>query len=49
VLESNQKKIESLYPEVIALKEKPTYSMLRWPLMFRDLLNKVEEKPKEWW
>ncbi len=31
-----------MYPDVMRLQEKPTYSMLRWPPVFHKLLDKVQ-------
>jgi tetratricopeptide (TPR) repeat protein len=33
---------KQMYPDVMRLKEKPTYSMLRWPPIFHALLDKVQ-------
>ena len=33
---------ERMYPDVIRLKEKPTYSLLRWPATFHNLLERVQ-------
>jgi hypothetical protein len=31
-----------MYPDVMRLKEKPTYAMLLWPPLFHQLLDKVQ-------
>jgi hypothetical protein len=33
--------LERLQPDVVRLKEKPTYSVLRWPPRMRELLDQV--------
>jgi tetratricopeptide (TPR) repeat protein len=47
--EAEQKMLESFFVEVTRLKERPPYSLVRWPPYFRSLLEKVEKPKPAWW
>lgn len=34
-------KLDALYPDVVRLRDKPTYSLIRWPVAMRALLDAV--------
>jgi tetratricopeptide (TPR) repeat protein len=36
-----QDMLDGIYPEVLRLREKPVYSMLKWPRVFSDMLARV--------
>jgi tetratricopeptide (TPR) repeat protein len=35
-------KLDSLYPDVVRLRDKPTYALVRWPVALRELLDSVQ-------
>ena len=37
-----QETLDGIYPEVLRLREKPVYSMLKWPRVFSDMLARVD-------
>jgi tetratricopeptide (TPR) repeat protein len=39
--DSIAEKLDALYPDVVRLRDKPTYSLIRWPVALRTLLDGV--------
>lgn len=50
VVESEKQMREAFFTEVMRLKQRPPYSLVRWPPYFRELLDKVKEPAATtWW